>query len=87
MASVVKTVSKMYASVAVLLVICLEGSKNSKFNFTGVPILLNRANDLDGDVGAASSVISLNDFAKRALSQQTVDLIFTELALPRREDS
>jgi hypothetical protein len=64
----IEAVSKMYASVAVLVVICLECRKNSQLDFGRIPVFLDRSNDLDGHVLLAIDIMRKDNFTESALS-------------------
>jgi len=77
MSAVVEAVPEMYAPVPVLLIVGLQRAQDPKLDLAGIAVFLDRADDLDGNAFVAASAIDgLDDFAKRALSQELVHLIY-----------
>ena len=69
MSAIVEAVPEVYASIAVLLVVGLQCAQDPELNLTGIPVFLNRANDLDGDAFVAPPAVDgLHDLAECALA-------------------
>ena len=68
MTPIIETISEVYTPIPVLLIICLEGSKNPKLDLASIAVLLDGANDLDSNFGATSPIRGLDDFTKSTLT-------------------
>lgn len=66
----------MNASISVGGIVGLEGSKDAEFDAGSIAILLDGANNLDGDGLVSTTVAGLDDLAKGALAEQTADFIY-----------
>ena len=75
--AIVERVSKVYALVAIALVVGGERRQHSQLDARGVTVLLNGADDLDGDFLSARTVVGFDDFAKGALAEKLDDGICT----------
>lgn len=69
MVSKIKSVSKVDALVAIRLVVGGERREDSKLNLRGISVFLHGADDFDGDLGLALTVVCSDDFAKGALAK------------------
>lgn len=69
MASVVETVSQVYASVSILGIVCLESRQYPQLNARSISVFLYRADDLDCHVTAPFLVCGLDDFAEGPLAE------------------
>jgi hypothetical protein len=69
MSSEIEAISEVDATVPVLLVVGPECLENPKLNLAGFAVLLDRANDLDGNELIGNLVSRLHNFAERALSE------------------
>ena len=74
-AAEVETISEVDAPIAVLLIVCLEGSKHAEFDAGCIAILLYRTNNLDGNMSASTTVLGHDDLAKSSLSEKLHHLI------------
>lgn len=69
MSAVVEAVSEMYAPIAVRLVVGLQRAQDPEFDLARIAVLLDRADDLDGDAVVSSPPVDgLDDLAEGALS-------------------
>lgn len=68
-ATEIESVSKMYATVSVFLVVCLERGKYAKFNPRRISVLLNRSNNFDSNGFVSPLIFGLDDFTKSALPE------------------
>jgi hypothetical protein len=75
MAAVVEAVPEMYASVSIFVVVGLQGRQYTQLYSRGIAILLDRANDFDGDKSVSFPIASLDHLAKSALTKEAADLI------------
>lgn len=69
MASVVKAIPEMDATIPVLIVVGLESGEHSQLDPRGVSVFLHGSNDFDGDCLVAFPVPGLDDLAKCALAK------------------
>jgi hypothetical protein len=66
--SVVERISKVYAFIAIGLVIQRQGGQHPQFDTRGITVFLHRSNDLDCTLGLFLLVPRFHNFAKRSLS-------------------
>lgn len=71
----VETVAKMYAFVAVVLVVHGKSRKYSKLNSRGVAIFLHRTYDLDSTSCLPSLVICFDNLSKGSLTEHFDDIV------------
>jgi hypothetical protein len=76
--SVVKTIPKVYTSVSVLVVVCLEGRQHPQLYSGSVSVLLDRPDDLDGNQLIPLPVLGLHHLAKGALAKEFRYLIWIQ---------
>jgi len=73
--SVVERVSKVYAFVAVGLVVQRQGGQHSQLNSRGITVFLHRSDDLDCALGLLLFVPRFHNFAKRSLPEELFDRV------------
>ena len=78
--AIVKTVPQVDALVAVLLVIGGQCGQHPKFNPRSIPVLLDRADDLDGTAGLTLLVKRFNHLSEGTLPQEFDDRVCETLA-------
>lgn len=68
MIAIRKSIEEVDTLVVVGRVVLTEGAQYANLDLTGVAILLDCANDLDGDVTARMAVVTFYDFTERTLT-------------------
>lgn len=79
-ASVVETVAEMNAPIAVFCVVGLERRQNPKLYPRGVPVLLHRTNNFDGNKFITPSIPSLDHFAECPLAEHLDHLVWSNVS-------
>lgn len=74
-AAVVETIPQVDTSIPVLLIVGLQRLEHSELDSAGISVLLDRADDLDGNKLVAFLVACLDDLAKGALAEKLHDLV------------
>ena len=79
-ASVVKAITKMYASVSVFVVVCFEGRKDPQLYSRSISVLLHGSDDLDGDKLVSLLIMGLNDLTKGPLAKKFRYLVWDHVS-------
>lgn len=77
MAPVVEAVAQVNASIAILSVVRLESCENPEFYPRGIPVLLHRTNNFDGNQFISPSVACLDHFAECSLAEHLDHLVWS----------
>ena len=71
----VERLKQLDALVLIGRVILTQASQNTNFDLTRISVLLHSSNYFYGDEFVQFAVITLHNFAERALTQQLLDLV------------
>jgi hypothetical protein len=73
--SVVKAITKMYASVSIFVVVCFESRKDTQLYSGRISVFLHGSDNLDGNKLVSLPVMGLHDLAKGPLAKKLGYLI------------